>query len=86
MTRWSRMFDGTPEAVGEARRFARMVTIGHHLIDAAELVLSELATNAVEHTDSGKPGGSFVVEVEVFPTWTAPAKLEATLLGCLPLA
>lgn len=66
MTRWCRLFNGTPEAVGLARKFARLVLADHVLADAVELVVSELATNAIEHTESGRPGGLFVVELEVF--------------------
>jgi anti-sigma regulatory factor (Ser/Thr protein kinase) len=31
------------------------------------LCLSELAANAVLHSDSGRPGGTFTVRVESFP-------------------
>jgi anti-sigma regulatory factor (Ser/Thr protein kinase) len=73
------MFDGIPESVSEARRFARMLTTGHLLVDAVELVVSELATNAVEHTDTGKPGGSFVLEAEIYPAhvWVAVVDMGA---------
>ncbi|HCU92268.1 MAG TPA: ATP-binding protein [Actinobacteria bacterium] len=87
MARWSRMFDGNPEAIGQARGFARTVLDGHALADDAELVISELGTNAVTHTGTGKPGGRFVVELEVHPAhlWVAVvdmgAKTEPTLTG-----
>lgn len=67
MVRWSRVFDGCPEAVGQARGFARLVLDGHALAGDAELVVSELGTNAVTHTGTGGPGGRFVVELEVHP-------------------
>ena len=87
MARWSRMFDGDPEASGQARGFARTVLDGHALADDAELVISELGPNAVTHTGTGKPGGRFVVELEVHPAhlWVAVvdmgAKTEPTLTG-----
>lgn len=87
VARWSRMFDGNPEAIGQARGFARTVLDGHALADDAELVISELGTNAVTHTGTGKPGGRFVVELEVHPAhlWVAVvdmgAKTEPTLTG-----
>lgn len=87
MARWSRMFDGNPEAIGQARGFARTVLDGHALADDAELVISELGTNAVTHTGTGQPGGRFVVELEVHPAhlWVAVvdmgAKTEPTLTG-----
>lgn len=60
------MFHGRPESVGEARKFSRLLLAGHVLADLVELVVSELSTNAVEHSASGEPGGFFVVELEVF--------------------
>lgn len=62
---WSRLFDGKPEEITEARRFARMVCAGHECVEMVELVVSELGTNAVQHTASGGPSGFFVVELEV---------------------
>lgn len=76
MARWSRLFDGKAESVGLARRFVRLVLVDHVLADTAELVVSELATNAVEHTASGEPGGSFVVEVEAFADHVAVAVVD----------
>ncbi len=91
MDRWSRMFPGLPEEVGQARAFARGVLDGHALVDSAELVVSEFATNAVVHTLSGQWCGPFIVMVEAdsesvrvsvmdMGADTAP---EATPLGCL---
>jgi anti-sigma regulatory factor (Ser/Thr protein kinase) len=59
------MFVGKAEEIAQARRFARVVCGGHESADTVELVVSELGTNAVEHTASGGPSGLFVVEVEV---------------------
>lgn len=62
-------FAGDPAMVGEARRFVSrtLVKVGvpRELVDDAELVVSELATNAVEHTVSGKAGSRFEVTVKV---------------------
>ncbi len=63
MTCWSRTFPGLPEQIGQARLFTRSVLAGRAEADTAELVVSELATNALRHTPSGKPGGTFVVVV-----------------------
>ena len=90
VVRWSRIFDGKPESIGQARGFARTILDGHVLADDAELVISELGTNAVTHTGTGKPGGRFVVELEVHPAhvWVAVvdmgAETEPTLTGCDP--
>jgi anti-sigma regulatory factor (Ser/Thr protein kinase) len=90
MARWSRMFDGKPDAISQARGFARTVLAGHVLADHAELVISELGTNAVTHTGTGKPGGRFAVELEVYPAhvWVAVvdmgAETEPVLTGADP--
>jgi anti-sigma regulatory factor (Ser/Thr protein kinase) len=54
---------GVPASVGEARLLAYRELSGGQA-DAAALVLSELATNAIEHSRSGLPGGTFTVSVE----------------------
>ena len=53
MTR-ARTFNSLPESVPVARRFARDVLRGQpsDLIDAAELMVSELATNCVQHAQT----------------------------------
>jgi anti-sigma regulatory factor (Ser/Thr protein kinase) len=74
VARWSRMFDGVPASVGQAREFVRLVLDGHDLTDETELVVSELSTNAIAHTGSGTaPGGRFAVELEACPgrVWAA---------------
>lgn len=49
---------GTEPSVALVRRFAR-TTLGtdHPCLDDVRLCLSELATNALKHSDSGRPGG-----------------------------
>ncbi len=62
----SRTFPGRAEFVREARRFVRGIMCGcPAVIDDAVLCLSELAANAVAHSDSGKPGGQFTVRVAI---------------------
>jgi anti-sigma regulatory factor (Ser/Thr protein kinase) len=63
---WSRLFPGLAEQVGAARRFVRAVLDGRTETHMIELLVSELATNAVLHTASGLPDGWFVVHVVVF--------------------
>lgn len=60
---WSRQFPGEPESVSEARAFTRAALRGRSGRDAAELVVSELATNAILHSASGEPDGFFVVHI-----------------------
>ena len=67
MASWSRLFPGRPEQVAQARLFTRSVLAGRPEAGTAELVVSELATNAVRHSASGGQGGSFVVSVLARP-------------------
>ena len=64
---WSRCFPGQPCEISAARAYLAEV-VGQagcrELADDACLLVSELAGNAVLHTRSGSPGGSFVVAVE----------------------
>ncbi|WP_376771576.1 ATP-binding protein [Streptosporangium saharense] len=73
MDGWQRAFPGTREQVGQARRFVR-ACLPHH--PDAELVASELATNAVEHTRTGEPGGIFTVLVRLRADGTAYLAIE----------
>jgi anti-sigma regulatory factor (Ser/Thr protein kinase) len=53
---------GRPERVAEVRRFVRRVVgDASPMADTAMLLVSELATNAVLHSASGRPGGSATV-------------------------
>src|ERR1022692_3991408 len=65
MPSWSQLLPGRPEQVERARLFTRMVLTGRDQEEAAALVVSELASNALRHTASGAPGGTFTVSVMV---------------------
>jgi anti-sigma regulatory factor (Ser/Thr protein kinase) len=53
---------GRPERVAEVRRFVRRVTgDASPMADTAVLLASELVTNAVLHSASGRPGGSATI-------------------------
>lgn len=67
MGSWSRVFAGRAEHVGEARLFTRSVLTGRPEADSAALVVSELATNALRHTASGGPGGTFRLSIGTRP-------------------
>ena len=57
-------FPGEAAQVGEVRRFvAEFVNGGWPDADEPVLLASELATNAVVHSASGRPGGKFTVRV-----------------------
>lgn len=71
-------FPGVPRSVAASRRF-----IAEHLPDLAlariaALCVGELATNAIRHSRSGDPGGTFRVAVETGPEWT---RIEVTDQG-----
>ncbi|GLU50290.1 ATP-binding protein [Nocardiopsis ansamitocini] len=66
------VFPGVPGSVAEVRRFvaAALATAPEAVVppevsQTAELLVSELATNAITHTHSGDPGASYGVEVRV---------------------
>lgn len=70
VTRWSRLFVGRPGSISDARAFSRAFVVERvpeDLVATVELVVSELCTNAVEHTASGDEGGHFVLELETHP-------------------
>ncbi|WP_241483196.1 ATP-binding protein [Nocardiopsis halophila] len=61
-------FPGEERYVREARGFVRSTlalcpALEEDLVEAATLLVSEVASNAVRHTRSGEPGGRFGVEV-----------------------
>ncbi|GAB3276876.1 hypothetical protein GCM10027589_02630 [Actinocorallia lasiicapitis] len=61
---------GRPDQVRTARRFvADQLGIDHSYRDDAILLVSETATNAVEHTESGEVGGHFTVTVSHTADW-----------------
>jgi serine/threonine-protein kinase RsbW len=61
----SRTYAGRAEHIAEARRFLSTLLDGSPVADDAVLCLSELATNAIVHSDSGTPDGHFSVFVQI---------------------
>jgi anti-sigma regulatory factor (Ser/Thr protein kinase) len=60
-------YGGRPEHVRQARADARDLLAGYPVADEVILCLSELATNAVLHSRSRRPGGTFTVRIETRP-------------------
>jgi serine/threonine-protein kinase RsbW len=56
-------FPGIPASVPDARRFVSRLLDGCPAKETLVICVSELATNAIAHTTSGR-GGSFTVEVD----------------------
>lgn len=59
-------FDGLPERLADVREYVRQIVGDVDGVDDVVLVVSELAGNAIRHSLSGCPGGSFVLEVAEF--------------------
>lgn len=58
-------FRGTADQVADVRRFVRSTCGDHASCDDAVLIASELAANAVAHSQSGRRGGVFGVHLAV---------------------
>jgi anti-sigma regulatory factor (Ser/Thr protein kinase)/DNA-binding XRE family transcriptional regulator len=61
---WSRTFPATAQQVREARRFLAAILEDCPATEDALLCLSELVTNALLHSRSSEPGGSFAVQAQ----------------------
>ncbi|HET9898501.1 MAG TPA: ATP-binding protein [Streptosporangiaceae bacterium] len=62
-----RTFPGQPGQVSVARQWLTRLIDGFEAADEVLLACSELAANAIIHSDSGRPGGVFTVRVAVEP-------------------
>lgn len=62
---WGLTCPGFPEEVSRARRWTRDILAGSPLAEDAELIVSELGANAILHTASGRPAGSFHLALAV---------------------
>jgi anti-sigma regulatory factor (Ser/Thr protein kinase) len=63
----TRLFPGRAEAVSAVRFYLAELLNGCPVADEVILCASELAANAVIHSDSGQPEGQFAVRAEVCP-------------------
>ncbi|MFC4534022.1 ATP-binding protein [Sphaerisporangium dianthi] len=81
---WRRAFSARPDQASGARRFARFLLAGTVFADDAELIVGELAGNAIRHTRSGPPDGHFTVEITLtsarHAALTAPASAVNVLI------
>ena len=61
--RWRRTYPGRADQVAVARKFAVSLFAGTGYEDEVAFIVSELASNAIRHTQSGHHGGWFGVEL-----------------------
>jgi serine/threonine-protein kinase RsbW len=66
-TAFERSYLGTIDQVREVCADMTATTNGFPLSDDLVLITSELATNAILHSRSGRPAGSFTVRVTLYP-------------------
>ncbi|UNS98032.1 ATP-binding protein [Streptomyces tubbatahanensis] len=64
---WELTCPGLPEEIGRARRWTRDVLRDSPHADDAALIVSELGSNALVHSASGSPNGSFHVSLHRSP-------------------
>jgi len=70
LARCCRSFAGRPDEVPRVRKFVALVLRDFTAATDVVLMAGELATNAVQHSQSGQPGGRFSVLVETGdPGW-----------------
>ena len=60
---WERTFPGTASMARQVRAALRSELRGCPVTDDVVLVVSEMAVNAITHSDSGQPGGTFTVRL-----------------------
>lgn len=77
----SASYPGIADSVPEVRRLVRALFANSPRAYDLELITSELVTNAICHTPSGRKGGNFTVTIEYQP---GRARLEVTDRGTSP--
>jgi serine/threonine-protein kinase RsbW len=60
---WERTYPGLPAQARIVRADLRPLLAGCPAVDDVLLLASELAANAIAHSDSGRPGGTFTVRL-----------------------
>ncbi|MZF88564.1 ATP-binding protein [Streptomyces sp. SID5643] len=81
---WGLSCPGFPEEVSRARRWTRDILRGSPLADEAELIVSELSSNAILHTASGLQTGSFHLALAVSPQVVALSVTDEGGTGTAP--
>ncbi|MEV6153728.1 ATP-binding protein [Nonomuraea sp. NPDC052129] len=79
---WRRTFPGTADQIPHARHFTRYLLADAPCQDDAEQIVAELGANALQHTSSGRPGGTFIVEITRTTVTTTVAVYDCGWGGC----
>jgi two-component sensor histidine kinase len=75
-TRFHRSYPGSEDQVRQVRADLAPVLDGCPVADDLILIASELSTNAIVHSRSGQPGGTFTVRAEIRPADYAWLEVE----------
>jgi anti-sigma regulatory factor (Ser/Thr protein kinase) len=70
-------FPGLPAIVPSVRRFVRGILASSPRAGDMELIMAELASNAIRHTPSGASGGEFTLTVSTEPGWARVEVFDA---------
>lgn len=73
---WERIYPGRADQASQMRTALRAFLADSPAADDAVLLASELATNAIAHSASGQPGGTFTVHVHIHPGGCIHAQVE----------
>ncbi|MCO6009407.1 ATP-binding protein [Actinoallomurus purpureus] len=76
--RWRRTYPGRADQARLVRQFVGFLLAGDPLAEEVVFAAAELSANAVRHTRSGRPGGSFTVEIR---HWRDGAAIAVTDQG-----
>jgi hypothetical protein len=69
---WRRTFPGTFGRIPDARHFTRYLLADAPCQDDAEQIVAELSANAIQHSSSGRPQGTFIVDRSPSPLGGLP--------------
>ena len=73
---WEAVYPGTADQLGRVRTELRPLLRDCPMADDIILLISELAANAITHSDSGQPGGTFTVRVSHHPGGHVRAEIQ----------
>ncbi|MER6692941.1 ATP-binding protein [Streptomyces minutiscleroticus] len=81
---WGLSCPGSPEEVSRARRWTRDILRDSPFAEDAALIVSELSSNAILHTASGRGHGSFHLALAVSPQVIALSVTDEGGTGSAP--